>query len=289
MTKLKFLVLGSTGMAGHTISMYLKERGHEVTGYSRNKSMHCRSIVGDAYDTEKIKHLIINGTYDSVVNCIGILNKDAEKHKENAVFLNAYLPHFLADITNEIDTQVIQISTDCVFSGSRGNYTEYDQKDGITFYDQSKALGELDDNKNITLRTSIIGPDISKEGIGLLNWFMQQKGTITGYRKVLWSGVTTLELAKIIEVASEQKATGLFNMVYMNAISKYELLVLLNKYIRGEVLTINPSDNPVVDKSLLRTRYSFNYIVPKYETMIVDIAEWINNHSIMYPHYNYIN
>ena len=112
------------------------------------------------------------------------------------------------------------MSTDCVFSGKRGQYTEEDERDGKTFYDRSKALGEIEDGKNLTLRQSIVGPDIKVNGIGLLNWFMQQNGEVNGFTKAMWTGQTTLQLAMTMEVAAKEKAHGLYNSVRSN-ISKW--------------------------------------------------------------------
>lgn len=134
-------------MAGHTIALYLQEKGHEVCGFDISRSQYIESVVGDARDTDTLKKIITKGKYDSVINCVGILNQFAEQNKSLASFLNSYLPHFLADITLEMDTQIIHMSTDCVFSGKRGEYTERDFRDGETFYDRSKALGELEDKK----------------------------------------------------------------------------------------------------------------------------------------------
>lgn len=272
-------------MAGHTISLYLKEQGHDVVGYDLNKVHHCESIVGDVQDTREVKRILNDGEFDSVINCIGVLNQFAEQKKELAVFLNSYFPHFLASVTSGTDTQIIHMSTDCVFSGKGGGYKEDDLRDGETFYDRSKALGELEDNKNITLRNSIVGPDINKEGIGLLNWFMQQSGTINGYTKAMWTGLTTLQLAKAMEAAAKEKAHGLYNMVYKESISKYELLKLFNHYMRNDELTIEPSDKVAADKSLVRTRFDFNYLIPDYETMVAELAGWMVKHKEMYPHY----
>lgn len=140
---MKFLVLGCNGMAGHTISLYLKEQGHDVFGFDRGESKYIKNAVGDARDVDFVKGLICDGKYDTVINCIGILNQFAENNKALATFLNSYFPHFLAEVTSGTDTQVIHMSTDCVFSGKRGEYTEADFRDGETFYDRSKALGEL--------------------------------------------------------------------------------------------------------------------------------------------------
>jgi dTDP-4-dehydrorhamnose reductase len=283
---MKFLVLGASGMAGHTISLYLTEKGHDVAGFDLKKVNHCMSIVGNARDTENIKEIIRKGKYDTVINCIGILNQFAEHNKELAVFLNSYFPHFLASATKDTDTQIIHMSTDCVFSGKRGGYKEDDLRDGETFYDRSKALGELEDNKNITMRNSIVGPDINADGIGLFGWFMKQSGKVNGYTKAMWTGLTTLELAKAMEAAAEKKASGLYNMVYKESISKYELLKLFNHYMRNDELTINPSDLLAADKSLVRTRFEFDYSIPDYKTMIDELAKWVNTHKDMYPHYH---
>ena len=258
--QMKFLVLGSAGMAGHTISTYLSEQGHIVDGFDRSNSSNTTNIVGDVQDVNFLKNIIQKGGYDSVINCVGLLNQYAEENMGFAVYLNSYLPHLLADITAKSDTQVIHMSTDCVFSGKTGKYSEVDFKDGVSFYDRTKALGELDDNKNITFRNSIVGPDMNKNGIGLLNWFMQQNGTIRGYTKAMWTGLTTLELAKAMEYAAKVKATGLYNMVYKESISKFDLLKLFNKYHRNNEVIIEPFDGFVADKSLVRTRFLISII-----------------------------
>lgn len=283
---MKFLILGSAGMAGHQISLYLKEQGHDVTGYARVGIDGLDTVIGDVRDTDLLSKTILNGGYDSVINCVGILNQFAEKNKENAVFINSYLPHFLADVTNDSTTQIIHMSTDCVFSGASGNYTEDSLRDGTTFYDRTKALGELEDDKNITLRNSIVGPDINPEGIGLLNWFMKQNGEIKGYTKAMWTGMTTLQLAKIMEKAAEEKASGLYNMVPDGNISKFDLLGLFNKYLKGDKIKINPFDGFVADKTLIRTRFDFGARVPDYEKMVSEMAEWMFAHKELYPHYD---
>lgn len=282
---MKFLVLGCNGMAGHTISLYLKEQGHDVMGFAQKKSKYIDSVVGDACNIDFMKSLIGDGKYDTVINCIGILNQYAEENKALATFLNSYFPHFLAEVTSNTDTQVIHMSTDCVFSGKRGEYTEEDFRDGETFYDRSKALGELEDNKNITLRNSIVGPDINPNGIGLMNWFMKQNAPISGYTKAMWTGQTTLQIAKTMEVAAKEKASGLYNTVPDHSISKYDLLRLFNKYLRNESIQISPIDGINADKSLKRTRFDFSYVIPDYEVMVSELAEWVISHKDMYPHY----
>lgn len=282
---MKFLVLGCTGMAGHMISLYLHERNHEVLGFARKKFQYVPSVSGDARDTAFLKTLIKEGKFDSVVNCVGVLNQSAEEDRERAVFLNAYLPHFLARAAEETKVQVIHLSTDCVFSGDRGGYTEEDFPDGRTFYDRTKALGELDDEKNVTLRNSIVGPDLYPGGIGLLNWFLQQHGEVDGYTKSLWTGLTTLQLAKTVEAAARVRAQGIYHMVPDSTVTKFELLELFNRHLRREPVKINPMDGVNADKSLKRTRFDFDFPVPDYETMVCELAAWMKTHKEMYPHY----
>ncbi|MDD3944496.1 MAG: sugar nucleotide-binding protein [Bacteroidales bacterium] len=288
---MKFFVLGCNGMAGHTISLYLQEQGHGVLGFDRNESkLLNKSIAGDAFDTKSLEEIIKEGKFDTVINCIGVLNKFAENNHAFAAFLNSYFPHFLAKVTEGTDTQVIHMSTDCVFSGKKGCYVEHDLRDGETFYDRSKALGELDDDKNITMRNSIVGQDINPNGIGLLNWFMNatanSNGPLYGYTKTIWTGQTTLQLAQTMEAAAKEKAHGLFNTVPDHSISKCDLIRLFNKYIRGGKVQINPVDGVVVDKSLRRTNWDWKYRIPDYETMVRELSEWIIKHKSLYPHYN---
>lgn len=282
---MKLFILGCNGMAGHTISLYFQERGHDVFGLDRQKSRYVPSVAGDATDTGVLRQLLRDGQYDAVINCIGILNQFAEENKSLATFLNAYLPHFLADTIRGTRTRVVHMSTDCVFSGKKGAYTEDDLRDGTTFYDRSKALGELEDGFNITLRNSIVGPDVNPRGIGLFNWFMQQSGPINGFTKAMWTGQTTLQLAKTMEAALVQDATGLINAVPDHAISKYDLLRLFNRYFRGDSIPISPVDGLVADKSLVRTRFDFSYLIPDYQTMVDEMHQWVVSHRDMYPHY----
>lgn len=284
---MKFLIIGCNGMAGHIISIYLSEQGHDVVGYAREKSKFVRTIIGDATDFQFLRKTICEGEYDTVVNCVGLLNQFAENNHAQAVLINGYLPHFLAEITQNTNTQVIHMSTDCVFSGKEGGYTENSVPDGRLFYDRTKAMGEIEDDKNVTLRNSIIGPDIKKDGIGLLNWFLQQNETVNGFTGAIWTGQTTLQLAKTIEEAAKRRIHGLFNAVPNEKINKYELLNLFNKYIRKTKIDIVPVDRFVADKSLVRTRFDgFDYLIPGYEKMIEELGEWMREHKELYGHYD---
>lgn len=282
---MKVIVLGATGMAGHTISIYFQEAGHDVTAFSRSKVDYCKNINGDITDFKNLKKIIYEGQYDAIINAIGILNQDAEDNKLNAVLLNSYLPHFLSDTTKDMKTKIIHMSTDCVFSGKIGGYCENSFRDGETFYDRTKALGELENNKDLTFRNSIIGPDMRENGIGLLNWFMKQEGQANGFTKAIWTGVTTLTLAKAIEQALIENLTSLYNLVNNETISKYELLKLFNKYMKNNQIEILPSDKISLNKSLINNRTDFSFKVPSYEAMVAEMKDWIDNHKDIYPHY----
>lgn len=284
---MKFIVLGCNGMAGHMISLYLKEQGHAVDGFARKESQFINTIIGDARDTELLRDTIESGNYMAVINCIGVLNRFAENDHEAAVFLNSYLPQYLAKITENSDIQIIHISTDCIFSGNRGGYVEADFPDGELFYGRSKALGELVNKKDVTFRISLIGPDISRDGIGLINWFMQQKECVKGYKNAMWTGQTTLQLAKTIENAAIQRVYGLYNMVPEEKISKCDMLELFNKYLRRNEIEIIPEESFKIDKSLKRTNYElFSYRIPGYEQQIMELGEWMRKHNSLYPHYD---
>ena len=149
---MKFLVVGCNGMAGHIISIYLKENGNCVEGYARSSSPYIDTVIGDVNNVELLKKTVVNGNYDSVINCVGLLNQFAEKNKSQAVFVNSYIPHFLADITRDINTQIIHLSTDCVFSGKKGKYTE----DDIPFFTNGEA-NKFDNSEEKKKFCNIVG------------------------------------------------------------------------------------------------------------------------------------
>lgn len=284
---MKILVLGATGMAGHTIALYFKERGHNVVSYSRSPFLYCSNIIGDVFDTENFKSILLEGHFDAVINCIGILNQDAESNPSKAVYLNGYLPHLIADTLKDKHTKLIQMSTDCVFAGNSGPYFEDSFCDGKTFYDRTKALGEVNDSKNLTFRNSIIGPDMQRNGIGLFNWFMKQKDSINGYTGAIWTGVTTLTLAKAMEKALEQDLCGLYNLVNNESISKYNLLQLFNKNFFDSKINISKENIFQLDKSLRNTRNDFLFEIPSYDQMVKEMHDWIVNHKDLYPNYKF--
>lgn len=282
---MKILVLGAFGMAGHTVALYFKEQGYEVHAFARRPFPYCMWIQGDAFDIENLKTIVTTGRYDVVINCIGLLNQFAESAPEKAIYINSYLPHLIVSWLKDTSIRFIQMSTDCVFAGNTGPYDEESFPDGKSYYDRTKALGEVNDDKNLTFRNSIIGPDINENGIGLFHWFMQQNGSINGFTKAIWTGVTTLTLAKAMECAIRTDLSGLYNLVNNDSINKYDLLCLFNQYFRNNELTIKQSDKLVLDKTLLCKRTDFDFVVPSYEQMIIEMKEWVNNHKEIYPLY----
>lgn len=276
---MKALIVGGDGMLGHVAKLYLEERGHEVRATSRN--------VGSDYKFDATKNLeyvegfIDDFSPDAVINCIGILNKVAEENKALAVQINSYLPHFLDELCAEKGVKFVHVSTDCVFEGDNdGGYTEDSPKDATSFYGRSKALGEIQNDTNLTLRTSIVGPDQNEKGIGLFQWFMNQKGETSGFDQVYWTGVTTIQLAKAIEVAIAKNLSGLRHVANGDKIDKYSLLELFKKHFKKPI-TINRKSDYASDKSIICIT-DFDFGVPSYDQMVREMGEWVMSHKGLY-------
>lgn len=274
-------------MMGHTMTLYMeKNSGLDIYNLSHRRKLNDKSIMMDITDFTKFDKLLNELKPGYIINCIGLLNQNAEIHKDIAILLNSYLPHFLEYKYRNIKTKVIHISTDCIFSGKDGDYQEGSFKDGVSFYARTKALGEIVNKKDITLRTSIIGPDLREEGIGLFNWFMKQKGIINGYTNSIWTGITTLELAKAIEIIINiEDIAGLYHLVPRVSINKYDLLNMLKLKFKKDDLIINKYENEPDRKNLIDTRKDFSYTIPSYDIMIDEMEEWINDHKDLYSHY----
>lgn len=279
----KLLIIGSKGMAGHVIYYYFKNRqGFDVVDISRSHDNFHSNYILDVNNTIELEKIIQNEKPDVIINCVGVLNKDAEDNPAKAIFLNSYLPHFLAKLATQLNCKLIHISTDCVFNGKKGKYTETDVKDGIGFYAQSKALGEVEYDQHLTIRTSIIGPELKKNGIGLFDWLMHQEGTIKGYKNAIWSGVTTTELAKAIEPMILQNITGLFQLANSH-INKFDLLVLIKQTFEKTKVNILPFEEYSSDKSLISTRTDFKFELNAYPQMLTEMKNWIHGYPNLYP------
>ncbi len=282
----KVLILGCKGMAGHVIKTYLESLEiYDIWGLARDVK-HEKNIINlDVSNTKELEHIINKGSFEVVINCIGLLNNTAENNPELAVWFNSYLPHLLAAFGKKYNFKLIHISTDCVFSGNEGGYIEDSFKNGIGFYAQSKALGEVVNYKDLTFRTSIVGPELKHNGIGLFHWFMSQNDEVFGFSEAYWSGVTTIELAKGINEAIKQDLTGLYHFVNSNKISKFDLVNEFNSSFRDGGINIISKSDYKVDKSLINTRDDFNYTINSYQIMIKEMKNWILDHKNLYKHY----
>lgn len=281
----KILIIGSKGMAGHIIKDYLSEKDYDVysTFRNRNRGLSEKEFDLDVFDKEKINLILEEVKPDFVVNCVGVLNRFAEENPDTAIYVNGYIPHFLDKLSIKYNYKLIHITTDCVFSGKKGNYLENDFRDADSYYGRSKAIGEVNNDRTLTFRTSIVGPDINENGIGLFNWFMKEKEETNGYLNVFWSGVTTLELAKAIEYSFDNELVGIYNLVNNEKISKYNLLKLFSKYMNKDI-KINKYEDYYSDKSLICTRTDFEYKVNTYENMIKEMCEWIKKNKEKYKY-----
>lgn len=282
---MKVLVLGAGGMAGHVVALYLREQGLEVETLSANNKLDLDTYLINVLDIEKFKSFLDSKKYDIVINCIGVLVQQSEERKDLAVYINSYFPHFLETYYNNSKTRIIHLSTDCVFSSNNPPYYENSEYDGQLFYDRSKALGEIINDKDLTFRMSIVGPDMTKKGVGLFNWFSQQSDEISGYDKFIWNGITTIELAKGIKEAIEQNLTGIYHLVSTTSISKFNLLQLFKEVFGRKDIKITPNSDTILDRTLINTRHDFDFVVPDYKTMVEEMRNWVESHKDLYQHY----
>ena len=282
----KVLVLGSAGLIGHQVYNYLKDSdNYELHNISYRNKIQDDTILLNARDEQAFIDKITNVSPQYIVNCIGILINGSDADPENAIFLNSYMPHRLAKLADTIDAKLIHISTDCVFSGDKKEpYTETDEKDGRGVYAKTKGLGEVINDKHLTLRTSVVGPELKNDGEELFHWFMNQSNSISGFTKAIWSGVTTVELAKAVKWSIDNNITGLYHVTNNSSISKYDLLKLFQKYTKKDI-NIEPFDGKNVDKNFIDTRLLMNYEIPSYDQMISNMVDLIANNRELYSQY----
>ena len=284
--KLKVLVLGSTGLIGHQVYNYLDDNNkYQLFNISYRKKLNDQTILCDVRNHDDFVNNIKSISPDIIVNCIGILIKGANQNPESAIYINAYMPHMLMKLSDEINCKLIHISTDCVFSGNKNTpYNELDFKDGEDTYAKTKGLGEIINKNHLTLRTSVIGPELKADGEELFHWFMSQSGAINGYTGAVWSGVTTIQLAKAVHWSIQKEITGLYHVTNNDSINKYDLLCLLKKHLKKKI-EINPIIGKKINKSFSDTRKEINYKIPNYEEMIIEMKEVINNNRELYRQY----
>ena len=264
--KKNILIFGISGMLGSTLFRYFSKSECYAT-FGTVRSQKIRSIFPETLSLNIILGVNAENTDscisafniakpDIVINCIGIVKQLAAA---NDIFsslpINSIFPHRLSMLCKLANARLIHISTDCVFSGKNGDYSETDEPDALDLYGRSKLLGEVIDDHSITLRTSIIGHEIG-EAHSLINWFLNQRGDVHGYRRAIFSGLPTIELASVIEhcVISNPNLRGLYH-VSANAISKFDLLELVKNVYNKTDINIISCDRVAIDRSLNSSRF----------------------------------
>lgn len=273
---MKILVVGSAGMAGHVVAKYLEQQGHTVLTVARTGATFNLDIEDTRRTTEFFSQ--IKDDFDFIVNCVGLLVKDSIDRPDRAAIINAWFPHCIEQSIKDSNTKLIHLSTDCVFDGSKGNYVETDIHTEMNFYGRSKSLGEINNSKDITFRMSIIGPELKSNGTGLMKWILSNnETTLNGWDNAMWNGITTLELAKCIEkYISNPSISGVYHLVNNdNYISKYDLLKKINDvYALGKIIVRTQGPKPV-NKILIDTRKEFEFDISNYDTMLLDMKNFI--------------
>lgn len=288
---MKILVFGGDGMLGHQLLQTWAAR-HQVTvtlrgplaAYARfGLFTETNSIPGiEATDEDALARVMARTMPDVVVNAIGIVKQRSEARAAiPSIEINALLPHRLLDLCQAQGARLIHMSTDCVFSGRTGGYRETDVPDPVDLYGRSKLLGEVDQAPGLTLRTSIIGLELSRF-TGLVEWFLAQRGMIRGFRRAIYTGVTTRELARVIEhvLVNHPRLHGVWQ-VASAPISKYDLLVRLAGILGRSDIEIAADEDFVCDRSLQADAFSAEtgYIAPSWDAMLTELAEEIRARS----------
>ena len=271
---MKILVLGSNGMAGHTIVKYLKQQNCEVYTSARTNA----DYIFDVTDKSTIDNIIDNFEFDYIINCVGLLVAESNTRPDRAVLINGWFPHYLAYKLQNSTTKLIHLSTDCVFDGTQGPYTESSKHTEINYYGRSKSIGEVDNNKDITFRMSIIGPEL-KDGVGLFNFIYKNSDVdIHGWENAWWNGITTLQLAKCIyNYMLNPTCTGIYHLVNNDVIiNKYQLLNLINTIFELDKNVIKSSGPKDINKILVDTRHIINTSIPNYEIQLQELKDFIN-------------
>jgi dTDP-4-dehydrorhamnose reductase len=279
-TQHNLLVLGATGMLGNTVLRYFAQiQGFNVRGSARSigsaralpVEVRDRVVRGvDVENPDSLVRLFAEVRPQTVINCIGLVKQLAEADDPlRAIPINALLPHRLARLCGLVGARLVHVSTDCVFDGRRGLYTEEDPADAQDLYGRSKHLGEVDYPNAVTLRTSIIGHELGSTH-GLVGWFLSQAAPVRGYTRAVFSGLPTVELARVIcdYVLPYPQLRGLYH-VSSTPINKYDLLRLVAKaYGRDTVIT--PDDKLVIDRSLDSTRFrsATGYVPPGWPALV---------------------
>lgn len=275
----KVIVIGGLGMAGHVLTEQLNDLGtYELHSLARNEGRLITKKL-DVSDFDALGVYLQEIQPDYVVNCVGVLVKGSDDDLCNAITLNSYLPHFLSKIGKELGYKLFHISTDCVFSGKDGGYLESSYRDGDTNYARTKTLGEVINDRDLTIRTSIIGPELKLNGTGLMHWFLNQTDNVNGYSNAFWSGVTTIELGKYIVRILESDLKGLIHLCPEDKISKFDLLLLMKKHWKRS-MEIEAYSDYYCDKSIISTRKDQTYSVLGFDDMLKEAKDWVDSKKL---------
>jgi dTDP-4-dehydrorhamnose reductase len=280
---MRILIIGGDGMLGHQVLKTLAPR-HDVVATVRLPLdayaafplyTPANTLSGlDVRKAEGVRAALREFRPDAVVNAAGIVKQRGEASEAiPAIEINALFPHRLAEMCAQAGAYLVHFSTDCVFSGKKGGYSEGDAPDPVDLYGRSKLLGELFGPGCVTLRTSMIGPELSRKH-GLLEWFLSQKGTVPGYRRAVFSGLTTPEQARIVERVLEKnpRMSGTYH-VSAEPISKYELLRMIAREFHLDT-RIEADDKVTIDRSLDSSRFrrDFGYTPPSWHAMVAELV-----------------
>lgn len=279
--KKKVLVIGSSGMLGHVLYQKLSgSKKFEVFNIAR-KSLNSETINIDISDTVEIEKVLYKISPNYIINCTGLLVSCSKDNPVNAIKVNSLFPQQLKEIADKLGSSIIQISTDCVFDGKTGEYSEKSDPSPLDVYGKTKLLGEIYDTKHTTIRTSIIGPELNNNSRGLFSWILKNKeSNIDGYTKSIWSGITTIELSNSIIYCIENSIFGLIH-ISKQPISKYELISLIVREF-GLNIEVKAVEGKISDKSLISLRKDFKYKLPSYKEMITDMKSFIKLNKHLY-------
>ncbi|MBK9517852.1 MAG: SDR family oxidoreductase [Anaeromyxobacter sp.] len=282
---MKILVFGGDGMLGHQLlESWAPRHDVQVTlrqlapAYAAHRARFGdRALYGvDVRRLDDLVGALAAVRPELVVNAVGLVKQRPTAHEElPSLEVNALYPHRLARACAAAGARLIHLSTDCVFSGARGNYRETDTPDPTDLYGRTKLLGEVDGPGCLTLRTSIIGLELGRAG-SLVEWFLAQRGPVRGYRRAIYSGLTTQELARAIEalVSEAPDLCGVWHLA-SQPIDKHDLLTRLARRLGRTDVTLTPDDDFTCDRSLdasaLRARTT--YRVPSWDAMLDELAE----------------
>ncbi len=278
------LIIGASGMLGSACyRVFAESEGFRTYGTLRSIGSASGHLEGqgtllpcvNALDVAHMSFVFDKCRPEIVLNCVGIIKQIASVNNLPLLIeTNALLPHRLADLCDRYRARLVHISTDCVFSGAKGMYKESDVPDASDPYGRTKQLGELNTGSAVTLRTSIIGHEL-KHNVSLIDWFLAQKGTVKGYRQAIFSGLPSVELARVIRdyVVPDRGMTGLYH-VAAEPISKFNLLTLVAEKYDCEAHLI-PDDAVVIDRSLdaQRFRDRTGYIAAPWSDLVTTMRK----------------